>query len=621
MKFLSFKYLFNNALKSLKRFPLVILFAFVGVVLSLILIEYDDEIKNKLPYINSLLSSALGVPLFFCLSVYSNKNNLTNKLLYILYGIAFLVLILIYLSLPSIEDTHSTSVPYIRYGVFNVIIHLLVSFTPFVKTKELNGFWNYNKTLFIRLCTSVLYSFFIYVGLILAIFAVKELFNVNVHDELYLDIYIITIGLFNTWFFVAGIPEDLNQLETIKTYPKGLKIFSQYVLLPLLMIYLVILYIYVGKIIFYWNWPKGIVSYLISGVSILGFFNILLIYPYGKTSENEWIQKFSRAFYILLTPLLIVLFIAICMRINDYGITIKRYAAFALGIWISLVCLYFILKKNNIKFIPISLAIILALVSFGPWGMFTISEKSQVHRLKEILEHNHILVDGKIKNEVIWAQDSLPKFYAEKKLTNNNILTDSVHNEVKSIIDYLDDHHGFKQIRPWFTQDIDAMISSETNHRYSYNNEAKKYMESMGLKYQKHYSWRSNRSYTYGSPYKKVIETKGYDYYYSFSVNKKNTKSFNIGNQKIQISRKNKVLYLTTNKDSVVLNISKIHQELYKTHGKGSNTQIPKEQLTQFFKTSKLDIKLEIERLHFSYKNDTLELNSISGDLFFKEKE
>ena len=124
-----------------------------------------------------------------------------------------------------------------------------------------------------------MYSGFLYVGLILALSALKLLFDIEIHEELYLEFYIVIIGLFNTWFFVSGIPSNLEELENVNEYPKGLKIFAQYVLLPLLVLYLIILYAYGAKILIFWDWPKGIVSYLISCVSVLGILTVLLFYP------------------------------------------------------------------------------------------------------------------------------------------------------------------------------------------------------------------------------------------------------------------------------------------------------------------------------------------------------
>ncbi len=88
---------------------------------------------------------------------------------------------------------------------------------------------------------------------------------------------------------------------------------------------------------------------------------------------------------------------------------------------------------------------ILILVSFGYWGIFSVSERSQVARLRAILEQENILKEGKIQNEVIWLRDSLPKtlIAVDRELTNDGKMVDSLHNEVMSILDYLDDHHGF----------------------------------------------------------------------------------------------------------------------------------------------------------------------------------
>src|SRR5690606_11355591 len=132
----------------------------------------------------------------------------------------------------------------------------------------------------------------------------------------------ITFGLFNTWFFLAGIPRNFEVELSLIDYPKGLKIFTQFILIPLLLIYLCILYFYGAKILLTGDWPKGIVSYMIIAISVLGIFTTLLLYPYQQWKESGWIKKFSRGYYYFLIPLVILLFIAIGMRIQEYGLTV-----------------------------------------------------------------------------------------------------------------------------------------------------------------------------------------------------------------------------------------------------------------------------------------------------------
>ena len=447
MKLPSIQYLFKNAKNSFVRFPLTILSSLAAVVIGIYLTECHKSIDNIFPYINIILTSSLGISLFFCATIISNKKKFDKKNNLLIHAFAALILVAIYLTLPSKESTHNTTLPYIKYALYSITSHLLVSFIPFAFTQQLNGFWQYNKTLFIRFLTSTLYSGFIYVGLILALSALNLLFDIKIHNELYFDIWITVAGFFNTWFFVSGIPQDLDELEINNEYPSGLKTFSQYVLLPLLALYLIILYAYGSKILMLWDWPKGIVTYLIICVSVLGILTFLLLYPYGNQNENSWIKKSSKAYYFALIPLLFILYIAIFMRIDDYGITINRYIILILGVWLTILCLYTAIGKTNIKFIPTSLALIAILISFGPWGMFSVSEKSQVKRLEKILTQSKVLVKGKVQNETILGKENITNQYGIDKFANEKLLSDSLHNEVKSILDYLDDHHGFSLIR------------------------------------------------------------------------------------------------------------------------------------------------------------------------------
>jgi hypothetical protein len=269
MKLPSLSYLITSAKKSLVRFPLTVFSSLVAVVLGIYLIECHDDITNIFPYINLILTLSLGIPLYFCATILSDKQKLSTQKSILLKLLATLILVAVYFTFPSSDSTHVTSMSYIKYGLYNITCHLLVSVIPFTFTKQLNAFWHYNKILFIRFLTSVIYSGFIYFGLIIALTALNLLFDIEIHEKLYAEIWIVTIGFFNTWFFVSGIPEDFDHLETIDVYPKGLKTFSQFVLLPLLALYLIILYSYGTKILVTWNWPKGIVSYLIIFVSII----------------------------------------------------------------------------------------------------------------------------------------------------------------------------------------------------------------------------------------------------------------------------------------------------------------------------------------------------------------
>jgi flagellar biosynthesis protein FliQ len=631
MKLPSINYLVKNAKDALLRFPLSILSSFIAVFIAIYLIENEKEITNFFPFINFMLCMSIGIPLFFCVTIISNKKSFNKKQQLWANLTAVIVLIAVYFTLPSAQSTHNTSLPYIKYAIYNITCHLLVSVIPFAFTRQLNAFWHYNKILFIRFLTSILYSGFIYLGLIIALTSLKLLFDINIHSQLYLEIWVVTICFFNTWFFVGGIPDDFDVLENSYDYPKGLKVFSQYVLLPLIGLYLLILFSYGSKILLTWDWPRGIVSYLIICVSVLGILTFLLLHPYGEQTENAWIKKASKGYYFLLFPLLIIFFIAIFMRINEYGITINRYVILVLGIWLSVVCIYTAIGKTNIKFIPSSLAIMLLIISFGPWGMFSVSEKSQVNRLKHILEESEILVNNKVKQEAIWVKDSLPELYSKNELMNDIKLNDSLHNEVLSILNYLDNHHGFSMIREWYQQDLDSIITTiiSKNEDERYFDESKVYMLSLGLKDEFIEIDEEESSIEFVSNRNNIIkEVSGFDYIINFDQytgeeTETEIAEFKIDSVNYSLSYLNKPavkLVLRSKNETVYFKVDSLISELKKKYNNTAASEIPPSNMQLMDSTNKFNFKIEFQNLDVQPNKNTNSIVRLSGDIFIKKR-
>lgn len=630
MKLPSLNYLAQHAGHAFLRFPFSIICGFSGASIAIYLAEKNDEIKNLFPYVNLLLTFGLGIPLFFCADVFSYAKEVTTQKKYLVRALAVVVLVAIYFSLPGFDSTQNTSVPYIRYTIYNVAIHLLVAFIPFIDTRRLNGFWHYNRILFVRILAALLYSGVLFAGLAAALGSLDFLFDIDVHEELYLDLFIFIGGVFNTWFFLAGIPHDFTSVADIHEYPRGIKIFSQYVLLPLLVLYLAILYIYAGKIVFLWSWPKGIVSYLIACVAVLGILTLLLIYPYGNLLENSWIRKVSKGYYFVLVPLIALLFIAIGMRISDYGVTVNRYIILLLGIWLTIVSAYFISGKENIKFIPVSLAGILILMSFGYWGIFSVSERSQVKRLKSILEQGNILNDGKIQQEVIWLRDSLPKtlLAVNAEETNESRLSDSLHNEVKSILDYLDDHHGFKSIRGWFVQNVDSIVkeSNKLENSWMRMNEAQAYMRSMGLAYIYKHSTSKNKYVTFTAAADGVVEVGSFDYLLDLEQRYNRAEeddTFRVGDIEyrfVEPEGPDYSAWLVSPEDSIKFEVGELGETLTKKYGFDHYEMVPQEEMSITTESRRTSARLELHQLSMESNADTLQVDHFLGIVLLKVK-
>ena len=631
MKLPSIQYLYQQAKNSAVRFPLTLITSFVAVTLGIYLVEQEGVMENMFPFINAMLCAALGIPMFFCINIFTDKLNLTSTKSIALKVGGGILLIGLYFTLPNSDDTANTSLPYIRYAIYNIALHLLVSFAPYIKNKQLNGFWQYNRLLFTRFILSVLYSGFLYVGIALALLSLHLLFDVDIHDKLYAELWIFIAGFFNTWFFVAGMPKNYDELDNMEHYPFGLKVFTQYILLPLLILYLLILYVYGAKIVAMWDWPKGVVSYLIVCVAVLGIFTFLLIHPFGQKEEDTWIKKFSKAYYFILLPLVALLFIAITMRLGDYGITINRYIILLLGVWLTLVCIYFMMGRTNIKFIPISLSVMIVLMSFGPWSMFSVSERSQANRLKQLLEENGIIKEGKIVNEQELEVDS--NYYRQSFVPQNKqLLTDSLNNEVKSILDYLDDHHGFNAIKEWYGQDLASKVKeyNQLKKRWERLNEAELYMRALGLDYTFVYLGSETRYFSYSVAYQdNVRKVSGYDYMIRFNFYQYNTNTplsnFEVDQNQYVIKNEGKNTYIMTmvKNDSLLTQIDfePLKQRLFDKYGKTHKYDLPQEELTTAGSSEEMDYKVELENMSFNKEEEGIILTSANGTLFFKLKE
>lgn len=622
MIFPSITQLQKDGTNAAARFPFSLLFGILAAGLGIYLI--DTEPSKNLWLLNLLLTFALGIPLYFCIDILAERKNFTLLQRRILWTIGLIILGLIYFSFPSEDTFTNTRVPYIRYAIYNLTIHLMVAFLPYFGNDNQEGFWNYNKILFIRLITGIYYSVVIVVGISLALLAINALFDANINGKIYPQIFVFTFGVFNTWFFLAGTPKIFDSEVSLDDYPKGLKIFTQFILIPLLLIYLCILYFYGAKIILTGDWPKGIVTYMIVAISVLGIFTNLLLYPYQHWIENGWIKKFHRGYYFALIPLFILLFLAIGIRIQDYGLTVNRYIITLMGIWLAFIAVYYSLGKKNIKTIPASLALFMILSSFGPWGMFSLSEKNQRNRLAKILTENKILVNDKIENEVKWEIGENGYLKPLEDLRTKSLPKEDL-NEVNSIIQYLTDYHGMESLYPWFEQDLKTLIRNTEDATINVPLLPSKFLvESMGLRYIPYYQIISDSDFKEMTLQKNSyfqLDISGFDYLRNINTNERAVKeeSFTDWKYDLEVNKDNKTnLNLIWADGQIEIDLSSELEDLFNMYGGGFHS-IPAAELVISKKEENLEVKIQINSMTINNSEDRLMLQSLEGLLLVKE--
>jgi hypothetical protein len=459
MRFPSLQSLAGGAWQTFRRFPIAILLTIKATAIGICWTHLEETGRlsmtsyhvNAAPppawYWNAIVSCYLGMLLSVAATKWVEARRGTGaagdgrRLAVGLQAGVLIFAALYYLSLPPDYSVQMV----IRTVVLALGLHWLIAVIGF-GGQEVNGFWLFNKRLFLRMLTTFLYSIVLYVGVALAFLAIDKLFNADVHWEVYQECWWVFGGLFSVWFFLSGFPKTFENPVEISDYPRGLKIFTQYVLLSLVMIYLLILYAYMFKIVFTAHWPAGWVAWMVMVFSVAGILSLLLIYPLRNEENNTWIRGYSTFYYVALLPLIALLFCAIYKRVAPYGITEQRYFLMALASWLLFITLYFLFsRKKDIRLVPLSLCILAFLSVWGPWGAFAVSLKSQRRRLEELLTKNGLMADGKVV-----AVNPTHQTPAKDRKA------------ISSITEYIVDQHGYQELQPLLSINIDSMIRRES---------------------------------------------------------------------------------------------------------------------------------------------------------------
>ena len=440
MRWVSLEAVRVAAADALKRFPLALLCAWAAAALS----DWQILVEGKHPQIlAATLAAALGIPLFFALALFSERRAAgASRRLLEAFGV--LALVLIALLWPGWSD----GVQIRRYVQLSLLAHALVAFLPYLLVREPNGFWQYNRTLLVRLIVASIFSSVLLTGLEGALFALKPLFNISVSPKVFLVLTTTIYFVFHPWFFLSGIPRDLSSLEQRTDYPTVIKVFAQFILVPLVAVYQALLTAYLVKVIVTGQWPSGLIGWLVSSEAIFGILAILLIHPVREREENRWIRPFARGFYLALLPSIVMLALSIGKRIGQYGVTENRYFIVVLTGWLALISGYFIAKRDgDIRVIPVTIALLALLTVGGPWGAYSISSGSQCARLAHLLTASGVLVNGKI----VPATHEPPL---------------DVEKQISSCLDYLFSTHGSAPVRRVMGE-VAAAADSGRKDRYA----------------------------------------------------------------------------------------------------------------------------------------------------------
>lgn len=421
MKRLSQYFIFvgNQLKRSVERFPETLTVTLLLVIMMIVRIHMDYDDPNGIYFEKIMLVLAILMPISagMKLAVEKWKLDLVKRLA--LGVIAVVLAGLYYLTIPdSLND-------YFVMRFMALFAMLFIGFLVVPYFYERRGLAQYILYLYGRFFLTALYAGVIFGGISMMIFTIESLFSMSFNDEIYLDLFVVLAGVFGVTFFLGSLPE-IDEDIGISNYSKIFKTLFLYIILPIVSLYTVILYAYFVKILIEFELPQGLIGNLVLWYAIVSV--LALFFVRDLKEEVPWLQKFMDLYIPFMIVPLIMLYIAIGIRIDGFGITIPRYFVVSLAIFSTFALAIMRFKKSDTS-VPVILMLIafIGVSFFGVFSGYSMTLTDQNARLETMF------IEYGLKNE-------------EGEFTANSDLDETKKNEVSNQIRFLMRNYETKQI-------------------------------------------------------------------------------------------------------------------------------------------------------------------------------
>lgn len=412
---------FYNRLKErgalvFRRFPISILFIAVATLFTLLSIQMDQTTFTR-----EAVSAGLAALLFATghLAVEGFLANRKKHQLPLFVGL-FILSLLYYLYLRQ-TDLLTNQISLIRTFVLYFILTVTFIAVPTVRSP-----YTFPGTLvaFIKsIFSSLLIAVVFYVGVASILGTFSTLFT-PLSFEWFAHAAALIFVFFAPIYFLSGTPFYIEEREpgtvneaTLK--PTLLSVLIDYIIVPLLLVFSVLLIAYIGINITGEFWLDNLIEPMLISYVSAGFIALFLT----EHSTKSWVTLFNHYFPYLL--LIIAVFQSISSSIKSFelGLTHGRYYVLLFGIFaISGVLIYGFFKtfRKVIPFILVALGIIsiLPLVDAVSIGI-----ASQLRQVDNVIDQNQLDENGRISSDVEFSHEEMIQLsYSFNYLEQTNAL-------------------------------------------------------------------------------------------------------------------------------------------------------------------------------------------------------
>lgn len=410
--------------------------------------QFDYEKTNKLSFC---------LPLFFAASFFFTSaiqfSRIKNSLIVIAVGIVAIAADC-YFWLYRQGD---------NIGLETGIGHVAVYSTLFISFFVIPTFRHKNDTTLIRFAgDTITTSALLFLATILAtgaisllILLLEQLFSINTNHfityiwtfnstALFCSMIVLTIPMVGE----RGMATDFAEKIAVK--------LGKFIFLPILFLYLIVLYIYIAKIVVSWQLPDGMVTYLTAGVIIeLLAVECLLYSKLNNTDASRLWLLLRRILPLIVLPAVVLMSIGIARRVSDYGWTVSRLYVLGINVWsyITVIALFIstFRKFKAMTWIVSAFFGLFLLVSVIPGTNFvSITKRILISDIEQLIDKANPKYPGHVLNKyemLAWCE-SLPYDQAEP---------------IVSKMAYLADHYDKQSVSRWVAYKEDEFVVREFN--------------------------------------------------------------------------------------------------------------------------------------------------------------
>ena len=382
------KKLLSHFKSGFERFPITIILTFMHFITGIYIAEVRNFQSDEFIEVNLLLFGSIFIT-GMCEIIREKYFYEKNK--WLVRGIySFITLVLSIIFYVDYLQTND-------YNNFKFWALIPISIILFVLIPILNkeNKEKYLQSEFSDFVITYIFAAVLFVGIAIVLTTVSYLFFSSNND------FFFRLTTYSFWFiaevfgaslFLSLLKKPDDDLENYK-FPSIFNLLIKFVIIPLIVIYTGILYIYMAKAVISMQLPKGLISHLVLWYTAFSVIIIILITPF--TQKDKFLGNFKKYFPYFSIPLIFASLFALFQRIYQYGITEKRYYVLILIFWL-LFCVILFIRKMNITGIFISLIACVVIAVYTPFSAKSVSNFSQKERLKRMLVKYGALKDGKI---------------------------------------------------------------------------------------------------------------------------------------------------------------------------------------------------------------------------------